>query len=80
MRSTALHSQLTITGAFRQRDAVPKQAGVEMPGEDATWEDWAEASRAVAEATDTPFPMAIDRTGHRFAGPAISYGASLVSE
>jgi len=74
-----MHSQLTITGAFVNATLF-EQAGVEMPGEDATWEDWAEASRAVAEATDTPFPMAIDRTGHRFAGPAISYGASLVSE
>jgi alpha-1,4-digalacturonate transport system substrate-binding protein len=26
----------------------------------------------------TPFPMAIDRSGHRVAGPAISYGAQSV--
>ncbi|MEO0607633.1 MAG: error-prone DNA polymerase, partial [Pseudomonadota bacterium] len=42
-----------------------EQAGVELPGEGATWDDWATASKAVAEATDTPFPMAIDRSGHR---------------
>jgi len=74
-----MHSQLTITGAFVNATLF-EQAGVDLPGEDATWEEWAEASRAVAEATDTPFPMAIDRTGHRFAAPAISYGAALVSE
>jgi alpha-1,4-digalacturonate transport system substrate-binding protein len=71
-----MHSQLTITGAFVNATLF-EQAGVEMPGDDATWEEWAEASRQVAEATDTPFPMAIDRSGHRVAGPAISYGAAL---
>ena len=34
-------------------------------------------SAAVAKATQTPFAMAWDRSGHRFAGPAISYGAKL---
>ncbi len=71
-----MHSQLTITGAFVNATLF-EQADVEMPGEDATWEDWAEASRQVAEATGTAFPMAIDRSGHRVAGPAISYGAAL---
>jgi alpha-1,4-digalacturonate transport system substrate-binding protein len=74
-----MHSQLTITGAFVNATLF-EQAGVEMPADDATWEEWAEAASAVAEATDTPFPMALDRTGHRFAGPAISYGASILSE
>ena len=69
-----LHSQLTITGAFANATLF-EQAGVAMPGPTATWDDWAAASRAVAEATGTPFPMAIDRSGHRVAGPAISYGA-----
>jgi len=74
-----MHSQLTITGAFVNATLF-EQAGVDMPADDATWEEWAEASRAVAEATDTPFPMAIDRTGPRVGGPAISYGAAIVSE
>ena len=69
-----LHSQLTITGAFANATLF-EQAGVAMPGPTATWDDWAAASRAVAEATGTPFPMAIDRSGHRVAGPAISSGA-----
>ena len=71
-----MHSQLTITGAFANATLF-EEAGVEMPGEGATWADWAEASRAVAEATEADFPMAMDRSGHRIAGPAISYGASL---
>ena len=69
-----LHSQLTITGAFANATLF-EQAGVAMPGPTATWDEWAAASRAVADATGTPFPMAIDRSGHRVAGPAISYGA-----
>ena len=71
-----LHTQLTITGGYANTTLF-EQAGVELPGDDATWDDWAEASRQVAEATGTPFAMAMDRSGHRFAGPAISYGAKL---
>jgi alpha-1,4-digalacturonate transport system substrate-binding protein len=71
-----MHSQLTITGPFVNATLF-EQAGVDMPGAGATWDDWATASRAVAEATGVPFPMAIDRSGHRVAGPAISYGAAL---
>lgn len=71
-----MHSQLTITGAFVNATLF-EQAGIDIPGSDATWEEWAAASRAVAEATGVPFPMAIDRSGHRVAGPAISYGAAL---
>lgn len=71
-----MHSQLTITGAFINATLF-EQAGVDVPAKGASWDDWAAASRAVAEATDTPFPMAIDRSGHRVAGPAISYGAAL---
>jgi len=74
-----MHSQLTITGAFANATLF-EQAGVEMPGEGATWDDWAAASRAVAEATDASFPMAIDRSGHRVAGPAVTYGAQLFDD
>ncbi|KJZ17943.1 ABC transporter substrate-binding protein [Loktanella sp. S4079] len=69
-----LHTQLTITGPFVNATLF-EQAGVEMPGDGATWEDWAAAARAVTDATDADFPMAMDRSGHRVAGPAISYGA-----
>ena len=74
-----MHSQLTITGAFVNATLF-EQAGIEMPSSDASWDDWAAAARAVAEATDTDFPMAIDRSGHRVAGPAISYGAQLFDD
>lgn len=69
-----LMDQLTVTGPFVNKTLF-EQAGVDIPGSDATWEEWASAAREVADATDTPFPMAMDRSGHRFAGPAISYGA-----
>ena len=71
-----LQSQLTITGPFVNKTLFD-QAKVAMPGPKATWDEWAAASKAVAKATQTPFAMAWDRSGHRFAGPAISYGAKL---
>ena len=74
-----MHSQLTITGPYINKTLFD-QAGVEIPAADADWDTWAEAARQVAEATQTPFPMAMDRSGHRIAGPAISYGAKLFDE
>lgn len=74
-----MHSQLTITGPYINKTLF-EQAGVEIPAAEADWDTWAEAARQVAEATQTPFPMAMDRSGHRIAGPAISYGAKLFDE
>ncbi len=71
-----LQSQLTITGPFVNKTLFD-QAKIAMPGPKATWDDWVSATRSVAKATQTPFAMAWDRTGHRFAGPAISYGAKI---
>jgi len=71
--------QLTATGGFANKTLFD-QAGVALPEPGSTWEDWAEASRQVAEATGIDFPMALDRTGHRFAAPAISYGARYFDE
>ena len=67
-------TQLTITGPYINKTLF-EQADVPVPGEKATWDEWAEATRKVAKATETPFPMAMDRSGHRLAGPAISNGA-----
>jgi len=67
-------TQLTVTGPYVNKTLF-EQAGVEMPGEGATWADWVAATTEVAEATGIEFPMVMDRTGHRFAGPAISMGA-----
>ncbi len=46
-----------------------------MPGDKASWEDWAQAAAAVAKATKIPMAMAMDRSGHRFAPLAIDQGA-----
>jgi alpha-1,4-digalacturonate transport system substrate-binding protein len=67
----------TVTGPYVNKTLFD-QAGMEMPGEGATWADWAEATKAVAEATGTQYALSIDRTGHRFAGPAMSMGATLI--
>lgn len=69
-----LLTQLTITGPFINKTLFD-QAGVAIPPPTATWDDWAAAVAKVAKATQTPYGMAWDRSGHRFAGPAISYGA-----
>lgn len=71
--------QLTATGGFANATLF-EQAGVEIPAPGSTWEQWAEAARQVRDATGVDFAMAIDRTGHRFAGPAMSYGAALFGE
>jgi len=70
---------LTLNGAF-VNVTLFQQAGVPLPGPGATWDDWAEASRKVARATRTEMPMEMDRSGHRFASLAISYGARLVDD
>jgi len=72
-------TQLTITGPYVNKTLFD-QAGVELPGEGATWDDWVAASTEVAEATGTDYAVAIDRTGHRAAGPAISLGAQYFGE
>ncbi|GLQ54787.1 ABC transporter substrate-binding protein [Devosia nitrariae] len=70
---------LTVNGAYVNLTLF-EQAGVPVPEEGATWQEWAEATRQVAEATGTDFAMEMDRSGHRFASLAISYGAELVDE
>ena len=72
-------TQLTVTGPYINKTLFD-QAGIEVPTGDVTWEEWAEVTRQVAEATGTPYAMAMDRTGHRFGGPAISEGAKLFNE
>ena len=75
-------TQLTITGPIINRTLF-EQAGVEVPSDmsdEVSWEEWAAAANEVAEALEIPFPMAMDRSGHRFAGPAISMGAQYFNE
>jgi alpha-1,4-digalacturonate transport system substrate-binding protein len=74
-------TQLTVTGPFINRTLF-QQAGVDVPSDGAaevTWEEWAAVTSEVAEATGT-FAMAMDRSGHRLAGPAISMGATFFDE
>jgi alpha-1,4-digalacturonate transport system substrate-binding protein len=74
--------QFTITGPYINRTLF-EQAGVDVPsdsGDPVSWQDWTDAAKQVAEATDTPYAMAMDRSGHRFAGPAISMGATFFNE
>ncbi len=67
-------TQLTVTGPYVNKTLF-EQAGVALPGEGATWDDWAKASVEVAKKTEVPIPLAFDRSGHRVSGPAISMGA-----
>jgi alpha-1,4-digalacturonate transport system substrate-binding protein len=75
-------NQFTVTGPYINRTLF-EQAGVEVPSDTSdavTWEEWTTAAAAVAEATDTPYAIAMDRSGHRFAGPAFSMGATMFDE
>lgn len=72
-------TQITLTGGFANKTLFD-QAGVELPAEGATWAEWAEAARQVAQSQQVPFPMALDRSGHRLTGPNISYGANYIGE
>jgi len=67
-------TQLTITSPYVNKTLF-EQAGVALPGQGATWDDWAAASVDVAKKLDIPIPLAFDLSGHRVSGPAISMGA-----
>lgn len=71
--------QLTATGGFANATLF-EQAGVDMPAPGSSWADWAEAAVAVRDATGVDFAMALDRTGHRFSAPAMSYGAAIFND
>ena len=69
---------LTVTGPY-VNVTLFEQAGITIPGEGTTWEEWTELAKQVAEATQTQYAIGIDRTGHRVAGPAMSMGATLIN-
>ncbi|GAB4419603.1 MAG: ABC transporter substrate-binding protein [Anaerolineae bacterium] len=74
-------TQFTVTGPFINRTLF-EQAGVDVPSdvmEKPTWEDWVNAAVEVAEITGVPYAIAIDRSGHRVWGPALSNGATFVN-
>lgn len=72
-------TQFTVTGPY-VNETLFEQAGVEIPGPEATWDEWVEAAVEVAETTQTPYAVAIDRSGHRFWGPSVTLGATYVNE
>ena len=67
-------TQMTVTGPYINKTLF-EQAGIAIPPKGSTWEEWADAVNAVAAKLNIPIPLAFDRSGHRIAGPAISYGA-----
>jgi len=74
-------TQFTVTGPFINRTLF-EQAGVDVPSdvlEKPTWEDWEAAAVEVAEVTGVPYAIAIDRSGHRVWGPALSNGATFLN-
>jgi len=73
-----LMTQLTLTLPL-VNTTLFEQAGVKLPGAGATFDDWAKAAREVAAKVKAPYPIAIDRSGHRIAGPVISMGGRILS-
>jgi alpha-1,4-digalacturonate transport system substrate-binding protein len=75
-------TQFTVTGPFINRTLF-EQAGVDVPSDvmdEPTWADWEAAAVEVAEVTGVPYAIAIDRSGHRVWGPALSNGATFLNE
>ncbi len=69
------HTEMTVTGPYVNLTMF-EEAGVDLPEPGATWEEWAEATQAVMDETGSYAGMVMDRSGHRSAGPAMSYGAN----
>ena len=73
---TGFMTQLTVSGPFVNKTLF-EQAGIAIPGAKATWEEWGKAARDVAAKVQAPFPLAMDRSGHRFFSVAVSEGAKV---
>ncbi|WP_099827488.1 ABC transporter substrate-binding protein [Oceaniglobus indicus] len=73
------HTELTVTGPYVNLTMF-EEAGVALPEPGATWEEWAEATRTVMDETGAYAGMVMDRSGHRLAGPAMSYGAQYYDD
>jgi alpha-1,4-digalacturonate transport system substrate-binding protein len=74
-----LMTQLTVTMPI-VNETLFQQAGIPLPGANATWQDWGKAAMAVAQKLSVPIPIAMDRSGHRISGPAISMGAKFFND
>src|SRR5258708_9546612 len=67
-------TQINVTGPYVNKTLF-EQANIPLAGPQATWDQWVDATRKVAKATQVPYAVAFDRSGHGFAGAAISMGA-----
>lgn len=56
------------------------QAGEPLPEKGASLDEIVAASERVAEKTGIDIPFTMDRSGHRFTGPAFSYGAQYLKD
>ncbi|MDX2160989.1 MAG: extracellular solute-binding protein [bacterium] len=75
-------NQFTVSAPYINRTLF-EQAGVEVPSDSSdavSWAEWTAAAAEVAQATGTQYAIAIDRSGHRLAGPLFSEGAVLFNE
>ncbi|MEM7241070.1 MAG: extracellular solute-binding protein [Pseudomonadota bacterium] len=72
-------TQLTVTGPY-VNVSMFEDAGVDMPGDGATWDDWAASLKQVQDALGVTAGLVMDRTAHRWAGPAFSYGAKFFDD
>jgi len=72
-------TQLTVTGPY-VNVTMFEDAGVELLGDGATWDEWADALRKVKSELGITSGLAMDRTAHRMAGPAFSYGAKFFDD
>lgn len=73
------HTEMTVTGPYVNLTMF-EEAGVDLPAPGATWEEWADATRQVMDNIGSYAGMVMDRSGHRFAGPAMSYGAKYFDD
>jgi alpha-1,4-digalacturonate transport system substrate-binding protein len=74
--------QFSVTIPYINRTLF-EQAGVPVPSDEnpeATWDEWIEAAKEVAAATETPYAIGFDPRGHRFWAFAVSQGAEFFDE
>ena len=57
-----------------------EQAGVALPAEGASWDEWLAALDEVVMATDASYALSVDNKAHRLVGPAMSLGAAYFDQ
>lgn len=72
-------TELTVTGPYINVTMFD-DAGVDIPGDGATWDEWMVALGEVQSTLGMDAVFAMDRTAHRWAGPAFSYGAAFFDD